>query len=90
MEEVRKIRETIKELEKEDISILDLKIGYEIDCQLENEISDSKYELLKNNVEWAYLKLEGVALENIVGCGIKNLDKLDNEDFDFREECCWY
>lgn len=87
---VEKIRNEIKRLESENISVLDLEIVYEIDCQLDKEISDSQYSNLKANVKWAYLKLEGVALENIVRCGIENLDKLDNENFDFREECCYY
>ena len=87
---VERIRNEIKRLESENISVLDLKIVYEIDCQLENEISDSQYSNLKANVEWAYLKLEGVPLESIVRCGIENLDKLDDENFDFREECCHY
>lgn len=87
---VERIRNEIKRLESENISVLDLEIVYEIDCQLENEISDSRYSNLKANVEWAYLKLDGVPLENIVRCGIENLDKLDDENFDFREECCYY
>ena len=87
---IERIRKEIKELEKKNIGILDLQIVYEIDCQLDKELTEEEYSKLYSNVEWAYLKLEGVALDSIVACGIDNLDRLDDDDFDFREECCYY
>ena len=87
---IERIRKEIKELEKKNIGILDLQIVYEIDCQLDKEITEEEYSKLYSNVEWAYLKLEGVALDSIVACGIDNLDRLDDDDFDFRDECCYY
>lgn len=86
---VNEIRKTIKELQARNISVLDINIIYEIDCQLDKKITDDEYIKLCNNVEYAYLKLDDVSLETIVYCGIKNLDKLDKDDFDFREECCY-
>ena len=87
---IERIRKEIKELEKKNIGILDLQIVYEIDCQLDKELTEEEYSKLYSNVEWAYLKLEGVALDSIVACGIDNLDRLDDDDFDFRDECCYY
>lgn len=89
MNKVNEIRRVIKELQDRNISILDINVIYEIDCQLDKKITDDEYIKLYNNVEYAYLKLDDVSLETIVYCGIKNLDKLDNDDFDFREECCY-
>lgn len=89
-DKINEIRKVIKDLEKENISVLDLQIVYEIDCQLNKQITDEEYNLLYNMVEWAYLKLDSVALDSIVACGIENLDRLNDDDFDFREECCWY
>ena len=89
-EKVNKIRNKIKLLENDGISILDLQIVYEIDCQLDREITNEEYSRLENMVEWAYLKLDGVALDIIVRCGIENLDRLNDDNFDFIEECCWY
>jgi hypothetical protein len=90
MEKVNEIRRAIKELEERHILLTDMMIVYEIDCQLDRELTDEEYMTLYSNVEYAYFKLEGVSLESIVACGIDNLDKLDDEDFDFREECCYY
>lgn len=87
---IEKIREEIKRLKEENISILDIQIVYEIDCQLEEELSPEDYSKLYSNVEWAYLKLDGVALDSIVSCGIEHLDELDDESFDFRDACCYY
>ena len=90
MEEVNEIRRAIKELEEKRITINDIMMVYEIDWQLDRELTDEEYMTLYSNVEYAYFKLEGVSLESIVACGIDNLDKLEDEDFDFREECCYY
>lgn len=86
------IRKTIKELEEKHILILDMEIVYEIDCQMEEDLTDEDYCKLYNEIEYAYLKLDGVALENIVSCAIDNIDKILNNDenFSLREEACWY
>ena len=84
------IRKTIKELEEKHILHL-LDIVYELDCQLDFDISDEDYCKLYNEIEYAYLKLEGVSLENIVSCALDNFNKIINdEDFNLREESCWY
>lgn len=85
------IRKTIKELEEKHILHLELDIVYELGCQLDFDISDEDYCKLYNEIEYAYLKLEGVSLENIVSCALDNFNKIINdEDFNLREESCWY
>lgn len=91
-EKLELIRKTIKELEEKHILVLYLDIVLEIDCQLEKELTDEEYSKLYNEIEYAYLKLEGVGLENVVRCAIDNLEKIlnDDEDFSLRDEACWY
>ena len=91
-EDLAKVRRAMQDLEDKHVLLLQLDIVYELDCQLEDELSDEDYCKLYNEIEYAYLKVEGVALENIVRCAIDNLDKIlkDDEEFNLREECCWY
>lgn len=91
-ERLKLVRNTIKELENKNILVLYLNIVLEIDCQLNEKISDDDYIKLYNEIEYAYLKLEGVSLDNVVSCAIDNLEKIlnDDEDFNLRDESCWY
>lgn len=91
-EKVELIRKTIKELEEKRILLLDTMIIFELDCQLEEEISDDDYIKLYNEIEYAYLKLEGVALESVVRCALDHMEDIinENEDFSLRDEACWY
>ena len=91
-EQLETIREMIKDLEKEHILMLQLDIVYELDCQLQEKLSDEDYCKLYNEIEYAYLKVEGVDLCNIVECALDHMEDIinENEDFDLREECCYY
>ena len=87
------IRKTIKELHEKNILILDIDIIYELDSQLNFDISDEDYIKLYNEIEYAYLKVENVDIGAIVGCALEHKDEIINEDedFDLREECVgWY
>lgn len=75
---VERIRNEIKRLESENISVLDLQIVYEIDCQLENEISKEDYMKIYYNSRNAYLKTDECSLSDIVRYCIKNVDKIDD------------
>lgn len=91
-EKLELIRETIKELNKKHILMIQLDIIYELDCQLDFDVSNDDYCKLYNEIEYAYLKVENVDIGVIVKCALDNFDKIinDDEDFDLREECCWY
>ena len=74
--------------------MVQLDIVYELDIAygLDFEVSDEDYCKLYNEIEYAYLKVENVDIGVIVRCALDNFDKIinDDEDFDLREECCWY
>ena len=93
-EHLKEIRETIKDLHKKHILMVQLDIVYELDIAygLDFEVSDEDYCKLYNEIEYAYLKVENVDIGVIVRCALDNFDKIinDDEDFDLREECCWY
>lgn len=94
-EQLEKVRNAIKELKDKHILMLQLDIVYELDCQLGYEkkaLSDEDYCKLYNEIEYAYLKVEGVDLCNIVECALDHMEDIvnENEDFDLREECCYY
>lgn len=91
-EKLELVRKTIKELEEKHILHLELDIIYELDCQLEETLSDEDYCKLYNEIEYAYLKLEGVALESVVRCALDHIRRIldDDETFNLREEACWY
>lgn len=91
IDRIKNTRKAIKELKEKGVSVLNIKIVYELDCQLENEISDEDYCKLYNEIEYAYLKVD-VALDKIVGCALDHMKDIinENEDFDLREECCYY
>ena len=92
IERIKKVRKIIEDLENQHIGVLNIKIVYELDCQLEETLSDEDYCKLYTEIEWAYLKLEGVGLDSIVRCALDHKKDIlnDNEDFDLREEACWY
>lgn len=97
-EKLEKIRAMFDVLRKEHITMLEMNIINELDSQLMymetyKDLTDDEYNTLYNEIEYAYLKLEGVALESVVTCAIDNMNKiLDEEDdtFSLREEACWY
>lgn len=91
IEKVKEVRETISKIK----SILQVDIINELDCQLyyaDFDITDEDYCKLYEEIEYAYLKVENVDIGVIVECALNNKDKIlnDDEDFDLREECCWY
>lgn len=91
-EKLNKVRKTIKELEEKHILHIELDIIYELDSQLDFDISDEDYCKLYNEIEYAYLKVENVDIGAIVNCALDNFNKIinDDEEFSLREECCWY
>ena len=92
IDKINKVRKAIDELNKEHIGVLEIDIIYELDSQIDSEISDDEYIKLYNEIEYAYLKVENVDIWAVVRCAIDNKDKIINEDEDFslRDECCWY
>lgn len=73
-------KEIIEELENKGIDLLELNIWYEIDCQLEEELTDNQLQILYCTVERAYLKGEDVNLSNLVRYCINNIDKIYDMD----------
>lgn len=72
--------EIIKDLDKKGISLLELEIWNEIYWQLDEELTDSKLDILYNTVERAYLKAEDITIEQLVRYCIKNIDKIYDMD----------
>ena len=91
-EYINEIRKQIHLLHEKHIYLYELNIIDELDSQLMDTIPDEEYQKLYNEIEYTYLKVDGVALENIVRCAIDNKNKIVNNDdtFRLREECCWY
>ena len=91
-ESLELIRKSIKDLESKHVYLFDMIIVSEIDWQLEKELKIEDYSKLYEEISYAYRKLENVDINVIVRCAIDNLDKIlnDDEDFDLREEACWY
>ena len=90
MNKYEKIRNIIKDLQNDGVVISDLKIIYEIDCQLENEIDDETYDNLFCNIENVYFSTDSIPISTITNCAIKNIDKLNDENFDLLEESCYW
>lgn len=91
--ELKELKEIYKDLYNRKIYTYKLEIVDELECQPEeNELSDEEYQTLYYEIENAYFKLDGVSIENITRCALENKDKImnDDEDFDLREESCWY
>ena len=90
--EIKELKETYKKLYDKHIYAYKLQIIDELEAQLEKELSDEEYEKLYYEIEYAYLKLDNVSIWAITRCAIDNLDKIlnDDEDFNLREESCWY
>ena len=72
------LKNKIKELESENISISDLSIINEIDAQLENTLPNNEYEKLFRTVKGCHFKVDIVSLCDLVNFCIKNIDKIDN------------
>lgn len=91
-EKLELIRETIRDLDKKHLTMLSLEIVYEMDCQLEEELTEEDYDKLYNEIEYVYLKVDDIDLGTIVRCAIDHIRRiLDNDEtFDLREEVCWY
>lgn len=76
-EKFKKIRKELGSLNNKGISLLDLMVYDEIDCQLETKISDKDFELLFCKVINAYLKTDSVSLWAITKYCVNNLSKLE-------------
>ena len=92
IESINKVRKTIDELHKKHILVMDIDIIYELDCQLNEEISEEDYIKLYEEIRHAYLKTNNIDVATIVYCALENKDKIinDDESFDLREESCYY
>ena len=95
IDRIKNTRKVIEELKEKDVSVLAIDIVYELDCQLGYELkdlSDDDYCKLYNEIEYAYLKVENVDIGTIVECALDHMEDIinENEDFDLREECCYY
>lgn len=69
-------KQIIKDLENKGISMLELEIWNEIDCQLDKELTDNQLGILYCTVENAYLKAEDITIEQLVRYCIEHLDKI--------------
>ena len=69
-------KEIMLELNDKGIDLLELNIWNEIDCQLEEELTDNQLEILYCTVERAYLKAEEITIEQLVSYCIENIDKI--------------
>ncbi len=90
--ELKELKALYQDLYSKSIYAYKLEIIDELECQLENEISDEDYQKLYYEIERVYFKTEGLSIENITRCAVDNLDKIINEDsnFDLQRECYWY
>ena len=70
------IRKTIDDLKNSPRALCDLIVYDEIDCQLQNPISDEDFEFLFSTVKNAYLKADGIDLGPIVSYCIDNFKDL--------------
>lgn len=89
---IKELREIYKELYNKHIYAYKLAIIDELECQAEEELTDEEYQTLYWEIENAYMKLENVAIESIVRCALHHKEDImnDNEEFNLREESCWY
>ena len=76
-------KQIIKDLEKKGISLLELEIWNEIDCQLEEKLTDNQLDILYCTVERAYLKAKDITIEQLVKYCIRNIDKIYDMDIWF-------
>lgn len=91
--ELKELRKIYKDLYSKSIYAYKLEIIDELECQTdENELTDEEYQTLYYEIEHAYFKLEGVSIEAITRCALEHKDEIinDDENFDLREEACWY
>lgn len=78
-EELRKYTDIYNEYFKDKgLILLNLVIIDEIQCQLEDEISDEDYNKLFYTIENCYLKSDAVDLWCLTNYCIKNLDVIEN------------
>ena len=75
---LEEIRKELKHLHENNLSILDLMIYDEIDCQLEEKLTDDEFINLMVYVENAYIKAENIDLYCIVKYCIEHRDELEN------------
>ena len=90
-ERFEEYKNIIQELEDKGIDLLELNIWNEIDCQLEEELTDNQLMTLYCTVERAYLKTNYATIEQLVRYCIKNIDKIfDMSIYDIIEDCLEY
>lgn len=92
-EKLKYIRNTIKNIHENHLTLIELEIVLEIDDTLTTTLTEEEYSQLYNEIEYAYLKLDNVAISTITRCAIDHLEKIlhpNAEPFDLREESCYY
>ena len=78
-EELKKYKEIYKKYyETNECNLLNLMIINEIECQLEEEISEEDYNKLFYKIRNSYLKTDGVDLWCLTYVCINYIDKLDD------------
>lgn len=78
-EELKKYNEIYNEKVKNNkLNFLNLMIIDEIQCQLEDEISDENYNKLFYTIKNCYLKSDAVDLWQLTNYCIKNIDTIEN------------
>lgn len=75
-ERFKKYKEIMNELNDRGVSLLELEIWNEIDCQLDKELTDNQLDILYCTVERAYFKGEEVDLSVLVNYCINNINKI--------------
>lgn len=87
-ERFEEYKNIIQELEDKGIDLLELNIWNEINCQLDDELTDNQLMTLYCTVERAYLKSEDVNLSDLVRYCIKNIDKIyDMQIYEILMNC---
>lgn len=91
MNKMEIIRQELDRINKSEISLLDLIVYDEIDCQLEEDLNNEELEKLFNKVRNTYLKGEESRLDSIVGFCIENIDELESlSSKEILQECFNY
>lgn len=90
--ELKEIKKVYKSLYNRGIYAYKLQIIDELECILEEELTDEDYLKVFNAIENAYLKLDNVSIWAITRCAVDNIDKIINDDetFNLRDRACWY
>lgn len=90
--ELKEIKKVYKSLYNRQIYAYKLQIIDELECILEEKITDEDYMKLFNAIENTYLKLDNVSIYAISKCAVDHIRRiLDNDEtFDLKYKSCFY